>query len=234
MKNLYLFLFSFLFSFSAWAGIDVGPLLNKVTLQLQAEQWITTKTALVFVAVNAAVSDQGIGNVQGEVLEKLKKLSDKGEWHIMSFNRRLDQSGLESIQISAQARLPQSDLSGLRDKAKTISKPGETFTIDNVQFVPSDEELRIANIQLRNNLYEQAKAEVDTLNKIYPEQKYYLYSVDFMTQSTPAPMMHTMSMQKAMVAGGATTSLPVGDKTIVQATVVIASMPDNILQAITK
>lgn len=234
MKKLYLFIFSCLLSAFTWAGVDVGPLINKVTLQLQAEQWITTKTALVYVAVNASVSDQSIGNVQLEVLDKLKKLSDKGEWHVMSFNRQLDQSGLESIQILAQARLPQADLSGLRDRAKSISKPGETFTISNVQFVPSDEELRQANSMLRNNLYAQAKAEIDILNKTYPEQKYYLYSIDFMTQPvSPAPMMNAMAMQKTMVAG-ASSSLPVGDKTVVQATVVIASMPNDVLQVLNK
>lgn len=231
---MYLFIFSLLFSLPIWAAVDLGPLLNKVSLQLQAEQWITTKTALVYVAVNAAVSDQGIGNVQADVLEKLKKLSDKGEWHVVSFNRQLDQSGLESIQISAQARLPQTELAGLRDTAKSISKPGETYTISSVQFVPSDDEIRQANTSLRNNLYLQAKAEIDALNKVYPEQKYYLYNIDFTSQPvTPMPM-NTMMMQKSSMAGSAATPVPVGNKTILQATVIIASMPEVVAQVLSK
>src|SRR5262245_12903757 len=133
MKKLLFLTLTFL-SFPAWSDIQLGDIQNKITLQLQAEQWVTTKTALVNVGVNAAVTDQGIDKVQTDVMQKLNQLSDKGEWHILTFNRQLDSSGLESIQITAQARLPQSELANLRNKAKSISKPGETFTIDNIQF----------------------------------------------------------------------------------------------------
>lgn len=138
MKKMGLFFLAASFSLPVCADVNLEPLLNKVTLQLRAEQWVTTKTALVNVGVNAAVTDQGIEKIQNDVMQKLNKLSDKGEWHIVSYNRQLDRSGLESIQMTAQARLPQSELANLRDKAKSLSKPGETFTIDAVQFTPSD------------------------------------------------------------------------------------------------
>lgn len=235
MRKIILFCLTILFSLPVWADIDLGPLLNKVTLQFQSEQWVTTKTALVYVGVNAAVSDQDIGNVQANVLNKLKQLSDKGDWHVLSFNRQLDQSGLESIYISAQARLPQSELSGLRNKAKTISKPGETYTIDNVQFVPSDDETRQANTLLRNDIYQQVKTEVDTLNKLYPDQKYYVYSIDFSGNSPVMPMameMNTMAAAK-MVANRPAPAIPVGNKAQMTATVVIASLPAVVVQKIT-
>lgn len=231
MKRIILFCLGLFFSIPVWAGIDPGPLLNKVTLQLESEQWVATQTALVYVGVNAAVSDQNIGNVQANVLNKLKQLSDKGEWHVLSFNRQQDQSGLESIRISAQARLAQSELSGLRNKAKAISKPGETYTIDNVQFIPSDAEFRLANTSLRNDIYMQARSEIDTLNKTYPNQKYYLYSIDFIGYpSSPAPMaMNAMAMEKTMASAQAI-PLQVGNKARLTATVVIASMPDVLMQ----
>lgn len=231
MKKIYMFILTLLFSLPVWADVDIGPLLNKVTLQLQSQQWVTTKTALVYAGVNAAVADQGIGNVQADVLNKLKQLSDKGEWHVISFDRSLDQSGLERVQISAQARLPQSELSGLRDKAKQISKPGETYTIDNVLFTPSDEEMQQANTALRNDLYQQAKTEIDTLNKIYPDQKYYLYSIDFGSAPiSPVPMAeNTMYMGKAAMMRTAA-PIAVGNKAQLQATVVIASLPDVVVQ----
>ncbi|VVC76086.1 hypothetical protein AQUSIP_13910 [Aquicella siphonis] len=231
MKRILLLCLGLLVSLSVWADIDPGPLLNKVTLQLQSEKWITTQTALVYVGVNAAVTDQGIGNVQANVLGKLKQLSDKAEWHVLSFYRQQDQSGLENIRMTAQARLPQSELSGLRNKAKAISKPGETYTIDNVQFVPSDEEIQQANTLLRNDLYMQAKSEIDALNKIYPNQKYYLYSIDFTGYPpSPAPMaMNAMVMEKTMASAPAA-PVPVGNKARLTATVVIASMPDVVLQ----
>jgi hypothetical protein len=214
-------------SLSGWAGPEesLEPLLNKVTLKLSAEQWVTTKTALVNVVINAAVADHAIEKVQNEVIGRLNQLAS-GEWHVVSLDRQQDKSGLESIQIMAQARLAQNQLANLRDKAKSISKPGETFTIDSVQFIPSEEEVRQASTLLRNTIYQQAKQEVDTLNKSFPDQKYYVHQINFLLQ--PMPMMENMMMAK--VAASAPQPLNVGNKQELQATVVLAAMPDAVTQ----
>lgn len=233
MRKLYWLILGFLFAHPVWADISLDPLLNKVSLQLRSEQWVTTKTALVSVSANASVSDQGIVNVQSDVMQKLNQLSNKGEWHIVSFDRQLDKSGLESIQIMAQARLPQTELGNLRDKAKAISKPGETFTITNVQFIPSEDEIRQSNIALRNNIYQQAKAEMDALNNLYPEQKYYLFRMDFMTPPVgepPMPMAQNTMMMAKMAYTQAPPPLSVGNKVELQANVILASAPDQLLQ----
>lgn len=227
-----------LFTPPLFANNCLEPLLDKVTLQLRAEQWVTTTTALVNVGINAAVTDQGIEKIQSEALQKLNLLSGKGEWHIVSFDRQLDKSGLESIQITAQARLPQSELSNLRNKAKAISKAGETFTIDAVQFTPSEDEIRQANNTLRRNLYQQAKDEMDALNKVYPMQKYYLHQIDFSnTSPRPVMLLRTYAPQNDAAAGAsnaATTPLPVGNKVELEASVIIASMPEQISQILTR
>lgn len=229
MKKLLVSALGLLLTMPAWADLNLEPVLNKVSLQLHAEQWVTTKTALVNVAINAAVTDQGIEKLQNEVLQKLSQLANKGDWHIVSLNRQQDKSGLETVQIMAQARLAQEDLSNLREKAKTISKPGVTFTIDNVQFTPSEEEIRQANTTLRNNIYQQANLEIDALNKMYPTQKYYLYQVNFMNDM-PAPMPMMAGMAKMNMAAAPAAPLSIGDKVELQAMVVLASLPDSILQ----
>ncbi len=222
MKKTTLFIFSMMFSLSGWAA-DYSQLLNKITLQLNSQQWITTKTALVSVAVNASVTGQGIEKVQTDVMQKLNQLAT-GDWHILSFDRQQDKSGLESVQIMAQARLEQSNLGNLRDKAKSVSKPGETFTIDSVQFTPSDAEIQQANISLRNNIYQQAKVELDSLNKIYPDQKYYLYQINFVMQ--PVMPVANMMIEKVASASAMSPPLAVGNKQELQAMVVFAAMPD--------
>ena len=228
-NSLILLVISFL-STSAWADTNFEPLMNKVTLQLTANQWITTKSALVNVAVNASVTDQAIEQMQGMVLNKLGQLA-KGEWHIMSFNRSLDKSGLESIQILAQARLPQAELGNLRNNAKRISKPGETYTIDSVQFTPSDEEFRQGNIQLRNDIYQQTKNEIDTLNKNYPEQKYYLNRIDFGSYGPISPMpLNQMYMKSEALAAAPARPMNVGNKVELQASVILASLPTELLK----
>lgn len=233
MKKLPLLALCMIFSIPTWADTNLEPLLNKVTLQLQGEQWLTTKSALVNVSVNAAVNDQGIENMQSEVINKLNQIV-KGEWHVLSFNRQQDQSGLESIQILAQARLAQADLGGLRDKAKSISKPGEKFSVDSVQFTPSEDEIRQANVVLRNNLYQQAKSEIDSLNKAYPDQKFYLHSIDFVNSSLPSPMpMAASAMYLEKTNRPVAPPMSVGNKLQLQATVVVAAMPDYVIQKIT-
>lgn len=223
MRRLYVGLLSLLVMTSVWADPDVGSLLNKVTFQLSAEQWVSTKTALVIVGINATVSDSALEKIQDQVLQKLNKLSNEGEWHITSLDRSLDKSGLERLQISAQARLPSSALSNLRDKAKAISEPGETLTIDDIQFTPSADELRTANTALRNDIYQQAKDELTRLNKLYPEQKYYLHEINFMGMVSPLPAAQNMLFSQAKMGGG----LAVGDKLVLSATAVLASAPDQ-------
>lgn len=231
MKKTLIVLLTCLFSLPVWAGTDLEALLNKVILQFSAEQWVTTKSALVNVGVNAAVSDQGLEKIQSEVMQQLSKLAGKGDWHILSFNRSLDKSGLESVQISAQARLDQSDLVNLRGKAKTLSKPGETFTIDDVQFTPSEDEMRQANTSMRNNIYQQVKAEIDVLNKLYPDQKYNLHQINFISAIMPMPMMRTMNAM-ALEQAPSAPPLDIGNKAQLQATVVLAATPEWLFQKV--
>ncbi len=232
MRKLYLYigLLSLLFVAPVWADAGLGNLLNKITLPLSAEQWVSTKTALVTVGVNATVSDSALEKIQDQVLQKLSKLSSEGEWHITSFDRSLDKSGLERLQIAAQARLPSSALPNLRDKAKAISEPGETLTIDDIQFTPSAEELRAANTALRNDIYQQAKDELARLNKLYPDQKYYLHEINFIGVVLPLPVAQNMMFAQVKMARGPG-GLAVGDKIVLSATAIFASAPD---QTVTK
>lgn len=199
--------------------------INKVRMQLNAEKWVTTQTALVSVSVNATVQTQGIDKVTASVKENLKKISETGEWNIVSLNRSEEKSGLESVQIHAEARVPQNEISDLRDKAKLVSTPGQTYKIDSIIFKPSDEDMRAAEAELRNNIYTQAKAEIDRLNKVYPEQKYYLHSIDFLQGPGPMPMT-AMYMKAEMAPRQQNATLDIGNKKELIANVVIGSLAD--------
>lgn len=212
---------------SSWAVPSLEPLLNKLRLELHTEHWITTKTALVNISVFATVTDQGIERIQAEIMQKLNQFANKAEWHIVSFNRQQDKSGLESIQIIAQARLAQTDLSSLRTKAKALSKPGETYSIADVQFIPSEGEINDAQTQMRNEIYRQAKAEIENLNHIYPEEKFYIHSVNFIPGMMPQPMENNDMSGKvyAMAARAPSPPLTVGNQQKLHAEVVLASTP---------
>lgn len=223
MRKWSLALFTLFFMIPAWSDTNIEALLNNVTLRLTSEQWVTTKTALVTVGINVSVSDNDLSKAQGRIMDKLNQLA-KADWHILSFDRSQDQSGLEKVQASAQARLSSNELAGLRDKAKNISKPGETFTLDNVQFTPTEDEVRSANTVLRNNIYQQAKLELDQLNKLYPDQKYYIHQINFVSEVTPMPM--AQGKYAAMNAAVTSAPLDVGDKLRLSALVVLSSAPN--------
>lgn len=207
-------------------------LLNRISMRFNTEQWLASKTALVTVGVNAGVSDAALASIQEDVIKKLNELSI-GEWHIISFDRSLDAAGLEKIIMSAQARLPATALPKLRDKAKAISKPGETYTLDNVQFTPSEDEIRAAEINLRNNIYLQTKEELDRINKLYPEQKFYVHEINFLQSMMPQTIPMAMNMMKVEGdrAAAPRGNIAVGDKLTLSATVVYGATPD---QALTK
>lgn len=226
MKKIMLLLLASLLTTSAWAAVDLSTLLNKVQMQLKVEQWLTTQTAEVNVSVNASVNDQGIERIQNHVLSKLKQLSNRGEWHIIRYNRVKDASGLESVRISAQVRLPQSELASLRSKAKSISKPGEDYKIDRISFTPSDDEVRVAKDELREKIYEYAKKEIAKLNKIYPTEKFYIYRIDFTNAPAIMPMAENAMYRSAKVGGVAAQPLNIGNKLDMLASVTLASMPE--------
>ena len=135
--------------------------INSVALQLSAEKWATTKTARVIVNVNAVLKSEALDSFRTQLLKNLAKLADDGAWHITQFYRFQDQSGLERLQVTAEARLPDSALSNLRDGAKTISKPGEQYTISDIQFTPSLEEVEQVKKDVRAQIYADADADCD-------------------------------------------------------------------------
>lgn len=225
MRKWYFGLLSFVLATATWAEASLEPLLNKVSLQLSAEQWVSTKTALVIIGINASVSDTDLAKIQSSVLSQLGQLA-KADWHITSFDRSLDQSGLEKIQASSQARLPESSLAGLRDKVKAMSKPGLTYTLDGVQFIPSEEETRLANADLRNNIYQQVKTEIDQLNKLSSDQKYYIHAINFISELSPVPMPQNVSYAAAKSMPRVSEPLAVGDKLKLSATVILAAAPN--------
>jgi hypothetical protein len=229
MRRFYAGILGLMLAMPAWAdGLNLEPLLNKVTLRLTAEEWVVSKTALLTIDINIAVSDKGMDKVQGQILAKLQQLSNQAPWHITSFARSLDQSGLEKIQITAQTRLPENLLSGVRDRAKSLTQPGETYTLSNIQFTPSEDEVRAATMDLRNNIYEQTLAEMARLNKLMPEQKYFIHDINFLNEVMPMAMATNaiyMQSQKIMSANVLRPALAVGDKMTLIATVTLAASP---------
>ncbi len=199
-----------------------NPPLNQVMLQLQAEKWAVASTAKVIVNVNASLANADLANIHAQIMQNLQKVAPKADWHITHFNRSQGQSGLEQLNITAQTRLPENALANLRQQAEKVSKPGEKYTIVNILFTPSLQEIQTVEQQLRAQLYTQAYQEMQRLNKTFSDQHFVLHNISFVNApATPAmPMMNTLVMQKG---NGGATPLSVSDKVILNATVVFAA-----------
>lgn len=226
-KSSCFFLGALLITLPGLASADAAPNLNKISYQQAVDKWATTDTVKVTVSVDAALDKVGLAQINGYVLQNLKQMAAQGDWHVTQFNRGEDKSGLEVVHIEAEARLPGASLADLRDKAKSASKAGETYTVSNMDFSPSAAEMETAHIAARSEIYGDVKQEIARLNQAYPDQHYFLYSIDFHpSQIQPQVMMAKAAMAGAPMTGGAgsAVALPVNTKISEAATVVIASL----------
>lgn len=200
----------------------MSPVLNQVSFDVTVEQWVNTKTARVVVAVNAGVSENKLTSAYTEITQKLQKLMGNTQWHVIGFDRSTDQSGLEQLYVTAETRLPESELATLKARLKAASKSGEAYTVASIDYVPTLAEREAAQSELRTQIYNQIKTEVAQLNAAYPAQKYSVHSIEFMESAgAPAPMM-LMGMAKQVAAPA---SAPVSNNLRLRARVVLATEP---------
>lgn len=181
LKTIHKSLVSFpvLFCFLSSAVADDLYPLNKISYQISEEQWVTTGTVKVVVSIDATLDKANVETISSQMMENLKKISDKGSWNFTQFERTQDNSGLEQLHLEAEIRLPESELASLRDKAKKLTRPGETYNIQSFEFTPTIAELEQAHTLLRGRIYERARQEMDKLNQLYPGQKYFVHTIDF-------------------------------------------------------
>jgi hypothetical protein len=202
----------------------IQPVLNDVIYQTTAEQWVTTQTAEVIVDVNATLNEEQLADAHTDILSKLDELA-KSDWHITQFNRNPNESGLEQLLVEAQTRLPETALSDLREKAKKLSKPGETITIQNIAFEPTTAEIEAVRAQLRTQIYTQVQNELAQLNKMYPNQHYAIHQLSFNGNGpTPQPMLQKAVMAMAERSSDNAMPVTVQNKLMMTANVDLAAV----------
>lgn len=191
------------FPASIWGQIQpVPPLLNKVSYQLSVDKWANTANAKVTVSMDAILDKIDLSNINNHVLTNLALIADSKNWHITQYVRSQDKSGLEMIHVEAEAWLPSSALAGIRDKAKKLSKPGETYNIADIDYSPSQMDMENTHADARATIYSMAKGEIARLQQVYPDQHYFLYSIDFLPPQTVYPMAKMgMAVAAAMAPG---------------------------------
>ena len=171
---------------------------DSVTFTVSAEDWVTTKTARVTVNVEAAVSDKNAGSMRGEMTKTVAGLA-KGDWRITSFNRSMDQTGLERWSAQLEARLEEGELNGLAEAAKKASKAGMQLSVSDIDFTPTLDETEAAKAALRTKIYKQVNDQLASLNTTLPGRNYRIAGIGFASNGMVAmPMANRGVMMKAM------------------------------------
>jgi hypothetical protein len=201
----------------------------QVSLQLTAETWVTTQSAKVTVSWDAALNKEQLANAQNGFQQALSKLAPNATWHITEFTRTPSKTNLEQIHATAEARLPDSALAGLRDRAKNLSSEGQTYVIQDIVYTPTETEIAAARAQLRSQIYAQAKDELSRLNAVYPNVTYRLYNISFSGvngQMMPTPnFMAKATSENVGISGGREMQNMATSQLLTQDAVVVFAAP---------
>ncbi len=197
--GFFLFLSTF-FSPLAFAECNPPPPLNEVTFRLSAEEWVQTTSAKLIVNINAALNKNTLAQMRQQIMGNLNKIA-QGDWHITTFERSQDSSGLEKLYVVAEARVNESSLTNVNSQAEKLSEPGIKYKIQQIDFTPSMADIEKAKMELRKTIYHDAQAEITTLNSVYSSQQYVLHGIQFGEYVTKA-------MPMVMMAGGVRAQSP--------------------------
>jgi len=222
--------FTFFTILSAWAFADepVKPELSQVAYQIDSEKWVKTNLARVEVMANVSVKQAEFAQVREKIVEKLNRLA-KAEWTITEFTHSQDSAGLEQLTVRAEARLPENKLNALYTDAKEISKPGESYRVNDIDFTPSLAEMNAKMEEARSEIYQKILNELANLKKLTNNPHYQIYRIDFNPYSN-APLFAAAgrSFNKTMMAVAQEASAPapelsVGNKLRMNARVILAA-----------
>ena len=136
-----------------FAGDGLPPplVLDKVLFQVSAKQWVTTQSALLGVNINVTLSNADLVKARSDIMDRLNKIA-KGDWHLVEFDRSQDSSGLEKLDVQAQARVNQTALTDIYQNAKSVSLPGAKYEVMSVEFRPSLEETQAVLAKVRASI----------------------------------------------------------------------------------
>jgi hypothetical protein len=210
----------------AWAQVP-PPVMDQVVLDLAAEDWVGTETARVTVSADAAATGADAGSQRADLLKAVDGLAPDADWRVVGFDRSTDQAGLERWRAVAEARLAETTLGGLADKARQASRPGLQLRVASIEFTPTLGETEAARARLRAEIYGKAASELKALEQSFPGRKFRMGNIDFVDQP---PMANARKAREdmpsmAMTAAPAHESpVNVSEKLVIRARVVLSAV----------
>lgn len=180
---------------------------DTITVQLNAEDYVTATTAKVTLSVSAALKDADATATRKEILSSAQKIA-KTPWRITSFNRSTDQAGLERWDAVLESRLPEAQLTGLTATAKSASRPGLQFTLAGTELTPTLDEMEAGRAKLRATLLAKANEELARVNKGAGGRNYRISDIQYGVSGMPMMNKAMPMMARGMAMDGAVASVP--------------------------
>jgi len=169
--------------------------MSQVSMHFTTEAWVNSKTSLVNIGLSASVPANQVDALTETIKTKLATISKEKNWRLINLTRNESDSGLMTITGQAVARLNNDAINTVQAQLKTLNKPGEKYTIDNIDYQPDLQTINQVKTELRANLYQQMLSGQKELNTALPttHSPFQLYKVNFNDASLPAPVAYVAS-----------------------------------------
>lgn len=169
--------------------------MRQVSMHFTTENWVNSQTSLVSIALSASVPADQVDKLTETIKNKLTMASKEKNWRLVNLTRNESDSGLMAITGQAIARLNNNELSTLQAKLKTLNKPGEKYSIDNIDYQPDLHTINQAKKALRADLYQQIMTGLQELNIALPDThpSYQIYKINFNDAQIQEPVAYVAS-----------------------------------------
>ncbi len=153
---------------------------NQISMQLQEEGWVTSKTALVIVNIQAATSKDSSSKLIAQVTNKLKSIvTDSTPWRLIDLATEKNSAGLLAISAKMSARLNNDQVAQLQSAIDTLNKAGEQYKIENIDYQPQLSEIAAENTRLRSLIYGDVLEQQKAINSAFTGVSYQLQTLNF-------------------------------------------------------
>lgn len=198
---------------------------NQISMQLQEEGWVSSKTAQVTVSIQVATSKNDVSSLVATITNKLKSLVKESiSWRLVNLSTQKNSAGLFAVSAQMMARLDNDQLAQLQNRIDSLNKAGEQYKIESVDYQPTLAEIAAENTRLRTLIYKDVLEQQKIINASLPDTNYQLQSLHFESPyvANPKPMLMYASVNMAKQAT-ATNTVPFSQQLIVSANVSFSS-----------
>jgi len=157
---------------------------HTINMEMKEKTWINTSRAKVVISINATLKNKKMSQLRQEIQSNLNQVYGQDNWHLIRFDRKQNQSGLEQIVAGARGRMEQQQLTNIRQKLNKLNEPGLKYQIAQISYAPSLSDREKALKQLRERIYNRVNDEIQQLEQIYPEKEFAIDSIDFKPHSS--------------------------------------------------